>query len=120
MDEADEEAFSTLVAHAKKRRIDQLVAVGQLAREKVVEGLENVTVETAPDYKHMITAAAISEDKLALLENRLPGQAPLALALLVNGDIGIDNRTVNISEKELEQLAEARLLRSSSRPLTER
>jgi hypothetical protein len=87
-----------------------------LARRKAVQGLANVEVGNARDFKDLITAGAIATDKVALLEGRLPGQAPLALALLVNGDIGIDNRTVNISEKELEQLAEARLTRTASRP----
>ena len=60
----------------------------------------------------MVTAAAIATDKAALLEGRLgAGNQPLALALLVNGDIGIDNRTINISERELESLAEARASR---------
>ena len=61
------------------------------------------------DLPFMVTAAAIATDKVALLDGRLgTGNQPLALALLVNGDIGIDNQTIKISERELESLAEAR------------
>lgn len=112
MEPAEEKGFSTLGAHAKQRRVDGWIAVSALAQQKAVEGLEDIEVGTANDFKSMITAAAIAEDKLALIENRLPGQQPLALQLLVlGGDVNIDGRTLNISDRELEQLAEAKLTR---------
>ena len=107
-----EEAFDLLVERAKKRRTDEWIAIGAAIRHSVARDLPDIVAETPTDIKSMVTAAAIATDKVALLEGRLgAGNQPLALALLVNGDIGIDNRTINISERELESLAEARALR---------
>lgn len=110
--EEQKEAFDLLVERAKKRRTDEWIAIGAAIRHSVARDLPDIKAETPTDLKSMVTAAAIATDKAALLEGRLgTGNQPLSLALLVNGDIGIDNRTINISERELESLAEARASR---------
>ena len=110
--EEQKEAFDLLVERAMKRRTDEWIAISAAIRHSVARDLPDIKAETPTDLKSMVTAAAIATDKAALLEGRLgAGNQPLALALLVNGDIGIDNRTINISERELESLAEARASR---------
>ena len=78
-----------------------------------VQGLANVEVGNAHDFKDLITAGTIATDKVALFEGRLPGQKPLALQLLVNGNLGIDNRTISISDKEWKELDQRGWLRMS-------
>ncbi len=55
----DEEAFRTLVDQAKEHQVNEWIAVGALARRKAVQGLANVEVGNARDFKDLITAGAI-------------------------------------------------------------
>ena len=94
----DEDAFRRLVGHAKERRTGEWVLIGAGIRSAIGRDLPNIEASDPRGLKDLVTAAAIAEDKLALIENRLPGQQPLSLQLLVNGDI--DARTINISDRE--------------------
>ena len=107
----DREAFETLVGRAKERRVQEWLALASALRSTVARDLPSIEATNANDIKSLVTSAAIATDKVQLIEMKMPGQqAPLSLSLLINGDI--DARQIQISEKELELLAEARVRRS--------
>ena len=98
-----QEAFQSLVTAIKERRISEWVALSAMARWRAGEALPDLDIRNTTDLRNAIWAAGVSEDKTALLENRLPGQGqPPSLAVF----LGTQN---NYSGNDVPQLSETEI-----------
>jgi len=104
-DGKNREEFKSLVNHYKQDQLDEWIALSAVSRRKAIENIDNVKIESAKDFKDMVTSAAVATDKAIMIQTGTgPNQQPLSLQLLVEG-----NAMINISDKELDTLAMSRI-----------